>query len=163
MSSATGCSEESAPASLAASRTTAARSSGRARRLAPGVGAGEQQQVADQAAHAPRGAQRRLGHLALLALELALQQLEVREDAGQRRAQLVRGVGDEVALAVERRLRLLAGRAQLAEHGLERGGEVGDLVVGARLGSLMSVSRVRATSRAARVSPAIGRIARAAT
>ena len=36
------------------------------------------------------------------------EQLEVREHAGQRRAQLVRGVGDELALARERRLGLAA-------------------------------------------------------
>ena len=44
------------------------------------------------------------GGLALLAVELLGEQLEVRQHAGQRRAQLVRGVGDELALAVERGL-----------------------------------------------------------
>ena len=105
-----------------------------------------------------------LGHLALLAVELGLEQLEVGEDAGQRRAQLVRGVGDELALAIERRLGLAAGGAQLARacpRACGRGPTTSSLASG--LGSVTSGSRVRATSRAARVSPAIGRIARRAT
>ena len=103
-------------------------------RLAPGVGAREQQQVGHEAAHPLRGAQRRAGHLAGLALELGLEQLEVGQDARERRAQLVRGVGHEVALALERRLALAARGAQLAEHVLEGVGQVRDLVVGPRLG-----------------------------
>ena len=67
-----------------------------------GVGAREQQQVADEPAHPPGGAQRGLGSIGLLAVELLGEQLEVREQAGQRRAQLVRGVGDELPLALER-------------------------------------------------------------
>ena len=67
--------------------------------LAVGVGAGEQQQVGDEAAHPLRRAQRRARGLAALAVEHLGEQLEVGEDAGQRRAQLVRGVGDELALA----------------------------------------------------------------
>ena len=54
---------------------------GPVRRLAAGVGAGEQQQVADQAAHAPRGAQGGGGGLARLAGQLLLEQLEVGEHA----------------------------------------------------------------------------------
>ena len=77
----------------------APRSVGLVRLLAVGVGAGEQQQVGDQAAHPPRRAQRRRGRLAALAVELVGQQLEVGQHARQRRAQLVRGVGDELALA----------------------------------------------------------------
>ena len=99
-----------------------------------GVGAREQQQVADQPAHPPRRAQRRLGRLGLLALELLGQQLEVREHAGQRRAQLVRGVGDELALAVEHRLGVAARRVERPEHPLERAGQLGDLVVGLGVG-----------------------------
>src|SRR3712207_6971963 len=56
----------------------------RSRRLALGVGAGEQQQVGDQAAHAAAGAKRRLGGLAALAVEAVGEQLEVREDACER-------------------------------------------------------------------------------
>ena len=46
----------------------------------------------------------------------------------------MRGVGHELALAVERVLGLAARGAQLAEHGLEGVREVGDLVVGLGLG-----------------------------
>ena len=67
-----------------------------------GVGAGEQQKVADEPGHPPRGAERRIDHLEVLrmgsVLERGLQQFEVGEDTGQRRPQLVRGVGDELAL-----------------------------------------------------------------
>ena len=62
------------------------------------------------------------------------EQLQVREHAGQRRAQLVRGVGDELALAGEHRLGLAARRVELAQHPLERPRELCDLVVGLRLG-----------------------------
>ena len=57
--------------------------------LAPDVGSGEQQQVADQTAHPPGRAQRRLRGLRLLAAELLGEELEVGQDAGQRRPQLV--------------------------------------------------------------------------
>ena len=70
-----------------------------ARRLAPRVGAREQQQVGDQAAHPPARAQRGRGGLPVLAVQRLLEQLEVRQHRRQRRAQLVRGVGDELALA----------------------------------------------------------------
>ena len=63
---------------------------GRSARLgAPGVGAGEQQQVSDQPAHPARRPKRGLGGLGLLAAELFGQQLEVGEHARQWRAQLV--------------------------------------------------------------------------
>ena len=80
------------------------------RRLAAGVGAGQQQQVGHQAAHPARGAQRGGGDLLRLALEVGLEQLEVGEDAGERRAQLVRGVGHELALAAQGALHLGRGR-----------------------------------------------------
>jgi hypothetical protein len=57
--------------------------------LAAGVGPGQQQQVGHQPAHPARRAQRGLGHLAPLAVQLGLEQLEVRQDAGERRAELV--------------------------------------------------------------------------
>ena len=123
-SSATG------PSSAAASIRTSARSVGRWGCDALGVGAREQQQVADQPAHPAGRAQRRLRRLRLLAVELLGQQLEVREHAGQRRAQLVRGVGDELPLAVEHRLGLAARGVERAEHPLERARELGHLVVG---------------------------------
>ena len=85
-----------------------------------GVGAGEQQQVGDEPAHPLRGAQGRVDDLAVLGLagpaQRGLQQLEVGEDAGQRRAQLVRGVGDELALLLHRPLALGAGRVERAQH-----------------------------------------------
>ncbi len=98
------------------------------------VGAREQQQVGDQPAHALRGAQRRARRFALVALQRFGEQLEVGEHARQRRAQLVRGVGDEAPLAREHRLGLAARRVELAEHALERARQLGDLVVGERLG-----------------------------
>ena len=70
------------------------------------------------------------GGLALVAVQRFGEQLEVGEHARQRRAQLVRGVGDELALAGERRLGLPARGVELAEHALERARELGDLVVG---------------------------------
>ena len=76
------------------------------RDLAAGVGARQQQQVGHQPAHPAAGAQRGGGGLALLALQRLLEQLEVGQHRRQRRAQLVRGVGDELALAHERRLGL---------------------------------------------------------
>ena len=103
------------------------------------VGAGEQQQVGDQAAHAARRAERRSDHLALLAAPLGrlqplLEQLQVGEDAGQRGAQLVRGVGDELALRLHHLLRLRAGRVELAEHLVQGAGQLADLVVRPRIG-----------------------------
>ena len=106
---------------------------GEARHGAAGVGAREQQQVGDETTHPPRGAQRGGGGLARLALELHLEQLEVGEHGGQRRPQLVRRVGDELALAGERRLGLAARLVQRPEHALERERELGDLVVGLRM------------------------------
>ena len=92
---------------------------GHVRSGAAGVGAREQQEVGDEAAHAAAGAQRGRGGLARLALELHLEQLEVGQHRGERRAQLVRRVGDELALARERRLRLGARLVERVEHLLE--------------------------------------------
>ena len=165
MSSSTTCSRLTDSSSLAASISDV----GEVERLdadgsCPASVAGEQQQVGDQAPHPLRRAQRRLGRLAVGALQRVDQQLEVGEHAGQRRAQLVRGVGDERALALERRLGLVAGvaratpacrsacaTAQRPRHRRR---------VGAACGS---GSRVRSISLAAAVSPAIGAIARRAT
>ena len=111
----------------------------RAARLgAPCVGAREQQQVTDQPSHPPGRAQGGLGRLGLLAAELLGQQLEVGEHAGQRRAQLMRCVGDEFALAVEHRQRVAARRVERAEHALERSGQLGDLVLGLGMGDLQA-------------------------
>ena len=77
-------------------RPGAGRSGGAAHLRRRGVGAREQQQVADEPAHPLRRAQRAAGGLAVLAVERLGEQLEVGEHARQRRAQLVRGVGDEL-------------------------------------------------------------------
>ena len=69
---------------------------------------------------------------------------------GQRGAQLVRGVGDELALARERRLGLAARGVERAQHALERQRQLGDLVVG--LGVRDPLRRVaRALDRARRI------------
>ncbi len=123
-----------------------------------------------------RRAERRTDHLAFLAAPLGrlqplLEQLQVGEDAGQRGAQLVRGVGDELALRLHHLLRLRAGRVELAEHLLQGAGQLADLVVGPRIGDPeRGVSRggdlprpcgERGTGRIAR--PAIAIPARAAS
>ena len=79
-----------------------------------------------------------------LAVQRFGQQLEVGEHARQRRAQLVRGVGDEAPLAREHRLGLATRGVELAEHPLQRARELGDLVVGLRLGhAARGVARAR--------------------
>ena len=120
-----------------------------ARRPPAGVGAGEQQQVGHQAAHPARRAQRRPGDLALVAPQLGLQQLEVGQDARERSAQLVRGVGDEGALAQQRGLGLRARGPELAEHLLEGVRELGHLVAGRGLGEA-DAGRVPGSSHLAR-------------
>ena len=57
--------------------------------LASGVGARQQEEVRNEPPHPPRRAERRVRHLALLARKLGLEQLQVGQDAGERRAQLV--------------------------------------------------------------------------
>ena len=109
---------------------------GLAQPLAPGVGAGQQEQIGHEPPHPARGTQRRVGHLPLLARELGLEQLEVGEDARQGGAQLVRGVRDELALTGQRTLGLAARGVECPQHVLERARQVGDLVVGLRLRQL---------------------------
>ena len=65
-------------------------------------------------------------------VERCLEQLEVGEDAGQRRAQLVRGVGDELALPRIALLGLRSRGVELPKHAVQRPGELGDLVVARR-------------------------------
>ena len=96
---------------------------------ATGVGAGEEQQVVDHPLHRhdllqltrPRG--RDVGRLRVASVDLQLG-----AHAGERRAQLVRGVGDELLLAAR-------GVLQAGEHLVHRHGEAGDLVVTGRLGN----------------------------
>src|SRR3712207_8372724 len=59
------------------------------------VRAGEEQEVGDEAAHAAARAQRGRRGLAALAVEGLGEQLEVREDARERGAQLVGGRSEE--------------------------------------------------------------------
>ncbi len=129
---------------------------------AGGFGAREQQQVGDQAPHPLGGAQRRVGRLALLTVQRFGEDFEVRQDARERRAQLVRGVGDEAPLARERGLAFAACRVELVEHRLQRARKFGDLVFGRRSRQRVDGSRVRAISAAAPVRLAIGAIARRA-
>ena len=104
--------------------------------LAGGVGAGQQQQIGDQAPHPPRRAQRSVGGFQLLAAELVGQQFQVRQHTGQRRAQFVRGVGDELALMAQCSLGLDARALQRREHLVERPRQLSDLVVRGGLGNL---------------------------
>ena len=113
----------------ATSETAAARDLGEVA-LAPGadpagVGPGEQQQIGHQPAHPPRGARAPLATISpsspppLGPSRLALQQLEVGEDARQRRPQLVRRVGDEVALGLHYLVGLSPRRLELTKHLVE--------------------------------------------
>ena len=97
-------------------------------------------------------------------VEARLEQLEVGEDAGQRRAQLVRGVGDEVALApassarspsAPRRARAASGRASARARRPRRRSRARACAATGR-GSRRSRARRRSAT-------AIGRIARPAT
>ena len=127
------------------------------------VGAREQQQVADEAPHPPGRAQRRVRGLGLLAVELLGEQLEVREHARQRRAQLVRGVGDELALAVEHRLGVGARRVERARASPRACARARRPRRRPRDGAAAGSGRGCARSRARRRSAAaIGRIARCA-
>ncbi len=107
---------------------------GLVRDVARDVGAGEQQQVGDESAHTPRGAQGRARRVTLVAAERFGEQLEVGEHGGERRAQLVGGVGDEAALTGEHRFGLGVGVVERVQHPLQRAGELGDLVVSLGLG-----------------------------
>ena len=97
-----------------------------------GVCPRQQQQVADQPAHPPRRPQRCLSDVGLLPVELLGQELEARQHACERGPELVRGVGDELALPTKHGLGAAAGRVEALEHPLERAGELRDLVLGLR-------------------------------
>ena len=99
-----------------------------------------------------------------LAVEHLGEQLEVREHARQRRAQLVRGVGDELRAGARASPRSPRARASSArEHAVQRARQLGDLVVGAGAGARAWRGRgCCAISRAVAVSAAIGAIARRA-
>ena len=139
--------------------------SGCAARVAAGVGAGEQQQVGDQAAHPLRGAQRRVGHLALLAVEHA-----------RRAARGWRGCWSAACAARARRRRRTArwrssaasvsSRAPRARGASPRASGPSSATSSSARGLGQRARRGRgsaAISRAAAVSAAIGRIARRPT
>ena len=109
------------------------------------VEAGQQQEVVDEAAHAHGfllGAAHGLAEAGLVVEGAALVELGVAPDRGDRRAQLVGGVGDELAQPLLGRLRALVERpsSMLPEHGVERLAELGRL--GARRRRLDAVGQV---------------------
>ena len=122
------------PAALA--HDVAARRPARGARTRPASARASSSRSATSRAHPPRGAQRGLRpsrrprRRARPASSSRFARI-----ARERRAQLVRRVGHELALAVERRLGLGARRVERREHLLERAREVGHLVVGTRAGA----------------------------
>ena len=95
---------------------------------AGGVGAGEREQVGHQTAHPPGGAQGGVGGVTHLGVVAVGEQLEVGGHARERRAQLVRGVGQERALGFERALGGRSRGVERVEHRIERGGELTEFV-----------------------------------
>jgi hypothetical protein len=119
---------------------------------------GEHQQVLDEDTHA-RGllldAPHRLLRLRRAARGAHAEQLGVAADRGQRRAQLVRRVGDELAQAVLALLALGERTLEAVEHRVERDPEAPDL--GAGVGGLDAVRQVAAGDRAGGVAHAVER------
>ncbi len=110
----------------------------------PNVGACQQQQVRDEAAHTLGRAQSRACGIGLFAVQGLGQQLEVGKHARQRRAQLVRGVGHELALARKCGFGLGMGGVELVQHAAKRACKLGDLVFGKWLGHAAAwVARTR--------------------
>ena len=137
---------------------------GEVERCVRGVGdlveARERQQVLDQHAHARRlvlDPPHRLLDVSGLARGAHAEQLGVAADRGERRAQLVRGVGDEAAQAVLAGLALGEGLLEPVEHRVERDAQPADL--GARVGRLDAVGEVAAGDRARGVAHAVQRAA----
>ena len=99
------------------------------------VEAGQQQQVVDEHAHADGlllDVPHDPGQVFGAVIGTPAKQLGVAPDGGERRAQLVGGVGDEPAQAVLGRVALTEGRLDLAEHGVEGDPEAAHL--GTRIG-----------------------------
>ena len=108
----------------------------RPERPAP-VQLGEQEQVLDQATHAGRlllDALQRLAPPRLVGEPAAPEQLRVAPDGGERRPQLVRRVGHELAQAILGGRLLGEGPLDLGQHLVERHTEAAHLGVGAPLG-----------------------------
>ncbi len=74
-------------------------------------------------------------------LALLLQDLDVRAQAGDRRAQLVRGVGDELALRVHGVVERAHGVLERVEHRVEAAGEPPELVFAGGLDAPAEVAR----------------------
>ena len=122
------------------------------------VEAGEGQEIFHEHAHARRlllDAPHRLLDVGGLAGGAHAEELGVAADRGQRRAQLVRGVGEELAQAVLARLARGERPLEAVEHRVERDAEAADL--GARVGRLDAVRQVAAGDRAGRVAHAVER------
>ena len=113
---------------------------------------GEQQQVVDEQPHPPRLALD-AGHRPLEVVGplagAAVEQLGVGAHGGERRAQLVRRIGDEAAQPVLRRGALVERLLDLAEHRVERAAEPAHL--GARIVVLDALREVAAGDRGSRV------------
>ena len=118
----------------------------------------EREQVLDEHAH-PRGLVLDAAHRALLLGTLGhgahAEQLRVAADRRQRRAQLVRGVGDERAQPVLARLAAGEGVLEPVEHAVERRPEPADLRAG--IGRLDPVGEVAARDPAGGVAHAVER------
>ena len=103
---------------------------GRAVERPPLIEPREQQQVVDEQSHAPclvLDAPHREQHVLARHVGIALQQLRVAAHRRQRRAQLVRRVGDEMAETLLHRLALGEGALDLTEHLVECQTEAADL------------------------------------
>ena len=89
------------------------------------LAAGQHHQRVEQHLRAVGGLEHRLAHLAQVGdvgVRVGERDLDLGADDRQRRAQLVRGIGDEAALAVER-------AGEPVEHPVDRVGELAQLVV----------------------------------
>ena len=118
----------------------------------------ERQQVLDEHAHARRlvlDPPHRLLDVGGLARRAHPEQLRVAADRGERRAQLVRGVADELAQAILARLALGERALEAVEHGVEREPDAADL--GARVGARDAVREVAAGDPARGVADAVER------
>ena len=128
------------------------------RRLAHLVQPRERQQVLDQHAHA-RGLvldpPHRLRDVLRLARRAHAEQLRVAADRDQRRAQLVRGVGDEAPQPLLARLARGERVLEPVEHAVQREPEAADL--GALVGRLDAVREVAAGDRGGGVAHAVQR------
>ena len=102
-----------------------------AREALGGLAAGERLQALEQVDHAVLlGGHVAHQRVALLEREVGVagERVELGAQRGQRRAQLVAGVGGEAAGRLERALGLRARRAEPREHRVERPGELAHLV-----------------------------------